>query len=64
MVFTKKREFWKSIGSKRIASSKIEKEFLGKEDKLVCWNMRSHANQKRRVSGRSESARSDATAKY
>lgn len=28
----------------------------GREDKAVYWRIRSHASQKRRVSGRSESA--------
>ena len=31
----------------------------GREDKAVYWRIRSHASQKRRVSGRSESAGSD-----
>lgn len=35
--------------------TKIEKAVLGREeDKFVCWKIRSHASQNRRVLGRSE----------
>lgn len=43
------------VSSKRRAGTKTEKAFLGREeDMLVCWEIRSHASHKRRVSGRSE----------